>query len=199
VNASALLRHAWMDLLSAAGFFLVFLFREHFEPPTLSALLLWPVVFEMMLVFALALAAMGTGIRSTPWRNTWFGLIASLYVGLAWLGGRGSELPLLWLAAIWLLGARLYPPAGQRWLSPEHRRWLFNDGLPYTIAVWVLAFFAYLLLIVLVPGDCKPGADGTPICASPAWIFAAVWTPYFIVEALVRASRVAKLTGPNKT
>jgi hypothetical protein len=57
-----LLRHAWMDLLSAAIFLAVFLMRGYFEHETLSALLLWPVLFESMLVFALVLATMGNGI-----------------------------------------------------------------------------------------------------------------------------------------
>ena len=92
------------------------------------------------------------------------------------------------------LGARVRPPAGQSWLGHAHRQWLFGDALPAAAMVWIPAFFAYLLLIALVPGDCRNGTDGVRHCTSPAWIFAAVWTPYFIVEAIVRAMRSGRLT-----
>lgn len=193
LRPSSLLRHAWMDLLSAAGFFGVFLLREHFEPETLSALLLWPVVFEMLLVFALVLAGMGDSIRRPGLRLTWFATVAGLYLLVAALGARAENLPWVWLTAFWLLVARLIPPAGQRWLDPAHRTWLFRDGLPYSIAVWVLAFFAYLIPMSVLPADCTVDAEGVRVCQSPAWLFATVWTAYFVIEALVRAWRITEL------
>jgi hypothetical protein len=36
-------------------------------------------------------------------------------------------------------------------------------------------------------------AAGERVCASPAWTFAVVWVPYFIVEALARAHAIAAL------
>lgn len=199
MNATAVLRHAWMDLLSAAGFFLVWLLRAHFEPETLSALLLWPVVYEMLLVFALALAGMGNSIRRPAPRMAWFGFVAALYLGVAALGAQAGNLPWIWLTALWLLIARLVPPSDQRWFDPAHRNWLFRDGLPYSMAVWVLALFAYLIPMALLPGDCVVQADGERHCTSPAWLFAAVWTTYFVIEALVRAWRVTKLPKRSKT
>jgi hypothetical protein len=191
LNASALLRHAWMDLLSAAGFLAVFVFRERFAPETLSALLLWPVLFESMLVLALGVASMFNGIASTWVRNLSFALIVVAFLGLAWLGGRGSGLPYLGLAALWLLGARLTPPPGLPWFGSEHRHWIFNGGMTSYIVAWVPALFAFLMLTAAIDGDCHVDTAGDRVCKSPAWIFAAVWVPYFIAEALVRAYGIA--------
>jgi hypothetical protein len=151
------------------------------------------VVFELMLVFALGLGAMFNGVARASLRNFAFLLILAAFVGLAWLGGSGSGLPYLWLAALWLLSARLSPPAGLAWFGREHRHWMFNDGMTSYVLVWVPAFFAYLLLMALSDGDCATNAAGERVCKSPAWIFAAVWVPYFIAEALVRAHRIAEL------
>ena len=193
-----LLRHAWMDLLSAAIFLAVFLMRGYFEHETLSALLLWPVLFESMLVFALVLATMGNGITRAPWRNAWFAAVALAFIGLSWLGGQGSGLPWLWLAAIWLLWVRLAPPVGLRWLGPQHRQWLLNDGMPIAIMVWMPAFFAYLILIAMASGDCTLDTAGERHCKTPAWTFAVVWVPYFVIEALVRAGRAVKVVSGHR-
>lgn len=194
MSLAPLLRRAWMDLVSAGAFLAIWILRDRFEPETLATLLLWPVVFELMLVFGLALAGMGDGIRNGPLRGAWFGAVATIYLGLALWGGEAEGLPWLSLAAFWLLIARLAPPAGQRWLGPQHRRWLFKEGLPYSTMVWVLAFFAYLLLLVLIPGDCLVDPGGERHCRSPAWPFALVWTTYFVAEALVRAWRMSSIS-----
>jgi hypothetical protein len=198
MTAATVLRHAWMDLLSATGFLAAFLLRERLEPETQSALLLWPVVFEMMLAFALGLASMGNGIARTALRNLWFALVAASFVALAWLGGSRSGLPLLWLAAVWQLMARAGPPSGMKWLGPEHRRWLFSDGLIGMIGVWLPAFFAYLLLIVSIDGDCQVSTVGERVCKSPAWIFAVVWVPYFVIAAIVRGRSMAALRAERE-
>jgi hypothetical protein len=51
----------------------------------------------------------------------------------------------------------------------------------------------YLALFAVVPVDCTLDAAGERSCTSPAWVFAAVWVPYFVIEALVRAKRYADL------
>ena len=187
MTARTLLRHAWMDLLSAAGFFAVFLLRERFEPETRSALLLWPVLFECLLAISVGVASMVDGIVRSSLRNAGFVLIVAAFLGFAWLGGRVSGLPYLSLAALWLLGARLSPPTGMRWFGSEHRHWIFHDGMTSTIVVWVPAILAFLLLTAGVVGDCRTDAEGYRVCKSPPWIFPVVWVPYFIAEALVRA------------
>lgn len=189
MNAGTVLRHGWMDLTSAAAFLAIWLLRERFEPATLEAWLLWPVVFEMLLVFTLALAGFGAGIARGKWRNAWFLGAAIAYLAVAWLLSRRVEW--IWLAAAWLLIARAWPPSRTHWLDPAHRRWLFSDGLPWSAAVWVCAIVAYLLGLALLPGDCTIEADGERHCTSPAWLFPLVWTSYFVVEALVRARLTA--------
>lgn len=197
MKLSHLLRHAWMDLLSAGGFFAVFLFREHFEHETLMALLLWPVAFEILLAFALTLAMFGNTVRRDLWRNLWFALVLTAYLGLAWLGGASSGLPYLWVAAFWLLAARTRNPAGTTWLSQQHRDWVFSRALPDSAMVLVPAALAYLMLIATVSGDCEVNAAGERVCKTPAWVFAAIWVPYFVIEALVRSHRILKTT-PSK-
>jgi hypothetical protein len=193
MNIASLVRHAWMDLLSAAAFLAVFLFRDRFAPETLSTLLLWPVLFEVLLAFGLVLASMGDAIGRAWARNLWFASIAIAYTGLAALGSARTGAPWLWVAALWLLFARVRPPGGCTWLGPDHRRWLFTDGLRYSSAICCVALLIYLFLIAAVPGDCSVDAGGERSCKSQAWVFIAVWVPYFVVEALVRASRLAAL------
>lgn len=191
MTAATVLRHAGMDLLSAAGFVAALLLRHRLEPDAQSALLLWPVLFECMLAISLGVASMVDGIVRAWLRHAGFVLILLAFLGFAWLGGRASGLPYLSLAALWLLGARLRPPAATRWFGGEHRHWVFNDGMTSTIVVWVPAILAFLLLTAGIQGDCRVDATGTRVCKSPAWIFAAVWIPYFVAEALVRAYSVA--------
>ena len=63
VNPAAVLRLAWMDLLSAAGIVVAWLLRDRLEPETLSSVLLWPVLFEAMLWIALTIAGAGARVR----------------------------------------------------------------------------------------------------------------------------------------
>lgn len=199
MSPNLLLRHAWMDLLSAIGFFAVFLFRDHFERETLMALLLWPVAFEILLAFALTVASGGNRIPRTPWRNLWFASVVTIYLGLAWLGGANSGLPYLWVAALWLIAARTKAPAGMTWLSAQHRDWVFSRALPDSVMVLVPAVLGYLMLIATASGDCEVNAAGENVCKTPAWTFAVVWVPYFAIEALVRAQRIATLPAIDKT
>lgn len=51
----------------------------------------------------------------------------------------------------------------------------------------------YLILLALVPGECVTSPDGERHCKSPAWLFVAIWTCYFLGEAILRARSIAAL------
>ena len=68
IGSIGVLRHGALDLLTAASFLLVWLLREQFSYDTLRGLLLWPVIFECYLAFALFLASWVADVRSTMMR-----------------------------------------------------------------------------------------------------------------------------------
>lgn len=136
MTPNALLRHAWMDLLSAADFLLAWLLSGWLSPDTRMSLLYWPVVFECLLVLALGFATFGDGIRSAVGRNLWFAFVAALYLAIAWALGRRTHFDWLWLSALRLLYARCIPPAGLPWFGTGHRDWLFRSYLAVAAMMW---------------------------------------------------------------
>ncbi len=183
-----LLRNGWMDLLSAAAVPVLWLMRERFDGETTMALLFWPVVFEMFATAALVLASTLNTIALAPVRNACFVLVAAGYLGASWLCGANTNMPQIWIIALWLLLARVMPPAGLRAGSAAHRDWLFT-GAGYSGLMWGAGFVSMILLMLAFGSEPVPDAHGELTSTSPAWIYPLVWTPYFFAEALVRAWR----------
>jgi hypothetical protein len=188
LTAFRLLREGWMDLLSAFAFLVVWLLRDRFEYDTLRALLFWPVVFELYVALALFLAGMLATLRSDALRLVWFTTLGAGCLGAAWLTGEAAGQPQVWTIAAWLLAARLAPPRGLRFGGEAHRAWIW-EGAGYTGLLWGAGFVATMLLMLALPIPLPPGADGVARSSAPAWIFPAVWTPYFLAEAALRAWR----------
>ena len=184
-----LLRNGWMDLLTAAAFPLLWLLRDRFDPATAMGLLFWPVVFEMFAAAALVLAGMFNTIRSGLVRNLCFAAVALGYLGAAWLCGANTGMPQLWTIALWLLLARVTPPAGLRAGSAPHREWVTRLG-GYSALLWGAGFIAMMLLMIVLSHEPVRNAAGELTSTSPAWIFPLVWTPYFLGEAVLRAWRL---------
>ena len=183
-----LLRNGWMDLLSAAAVPAVWLMRARFEHETAMALLFWPVVFEMFAAGALVFAAMFDSIGSKAARTTCFVLVAAGYLGAAWLCGANTGTPGIWTIALWLMLARVMPPAGLRSGSAAHRAWLFK-GASYSALLWGAGFVATMLLMIGFGSEPVRDAQGELTSTSPAWIYPVAWTPYFLAEAVLRAWR----------
>src|SRR5690606_26548378 len=99
-----------------------------FEADTAVALLFWPVVFEMFVTGAILLAGMLGTLRNAALRNAWFLLVALGCLGAAWLCGASAGTPQIWLIALWLLAARLVPPAGLAAGSASHRAWVVQGA-----------------------------------------------------------------------
>jgi hypothetical protein len=177
-----------MDLLSAAAVPVLWLMRDRFEHETTMALLFWPVVFEMFAAAALVFAGMLDTVRMAAVRNACFVLVTAGYLAAAWLCGANTEMPQIWTIALWLLLARVMPPAGLRAGSEAHRAWLFT-GAGYSGLLWGAGFVAMIGLMLLFGSEPVPDANGELTSTSPAWIYPLVWTPYFFAEALVRAWR----------
>lgn len=185
---SRILRTGWMDLVSAIAILVVWLMRERLDYDTLRALLLWPVVLELFLAFALFLAGMLGSIRSAVLRNAWFGFVASAYLLAAWLTGERADMPQVWAIGLWLLVARLTPPSGLRFGSASHRDWLWT-GAGHSGLLWGAGFVATVLLMFAFSSEPVGDAGGELRSTSPACIFPLVWTPYFLAEAVLRAWR----------
>lgn len=183
-----------MDLLSASAFPLLWLMRDRFDGATSMILLFWPVVFEMFATVALVLAGMLGTIRTALLRNAWVVFVALGYLSAAWLCAVNTEMPQVWLTALWLLAARLMPPAGLRAGSTSHRAWLVK-GAGYSGLLWGAGFIATVLLMLIFSSEPVQNAQGELTSASPAWIFPVVWTPYFFAEAVLRAWRQPIQTG----
>jgi hypothetical protein len=177
-----------MDLVSAAAILAVWLMRERLHHDTLRALLLWPVVLELFVAFALVLAGLLGSIRSAVARTAWFGLVACGYLMAAWLAGERAGMPQVWAIAVWLLVARLTPPAGLRIGSARHRDWLWI-GAGHSGLLWGAGFVATVLLMFAFSSPPVADAGGELRSTAPAWIFPLVWTPYFLAEAVLRACR----------
>lgn len=199
IGSIDVLRHGALDLLTAASFLLVWLLREQFSYDTLRGLLLWPVVFECYLAFALFLASWVAGVRSTLMRWTWIAAVLAIYLGGAWLTVATAESPAVWTLAVWLLFARALPPRGMPVGTPLHLRWLQRMA-GFTGLLWGAAFIAFVLLMLVFPGAQTLDADGTLRSTPPAWIFPLVWTPYFVAEAVLRARLVleAQAVAPKR-
>ncbi len=183
-----LLRNGWMDLLSAGAIPVLWSLRERFDGETTMALLFWPVVFEMFVAAALVFAGMFNSVGSSAVRNSSFALIAAGYLGAAWLCGANTEMPQIWTIAMWLLLARVMPPAGLRAGSAAHRSWLFT-GAGYSGLLWGAGFVLMILLMLVFGSEAVPDAQGELTSTSPAWIYPLVWTPYFVAEAVLRTFR----------
>jgi len=138
---------------------------------------------------AIFLAGMLGTIRSAPIRNTWFALVAMGYLGAAWLCGANSGMPQIWTIALWLLAARLMPPAGLAAGSPSHRECV-TKGAGYSGLLWGAGFIATILLMLGFSEEPVRNAQGELTSTSPAWIFPVVWAPYFFAEAVLRAWRL---------
>lgn len=188
MTLARLIRNGWMDLLSAAAFPVLWLMRDRFDGATTMSLLFWPVVFEMFAAAAILLAGMLGTIRSPPIRNAWFVMVALGYLGAAWLCGANTEMPQIWTIALWLLVARLMPPAGLAAGSPAHREWV-TKGAGFSGLMWGAGFVATILLMLGFSDEPVRNAQGELTSTSPAWIFPVVWAPYFLAEAVVRAWR----------
>lgn len=183
---SRILRSGWMDLVSALAILVVWLIRERLDYDTLRALLLWPVVLELLVAFALFLAGMLGSIRSAVLRNSWFGFVVCAYLLAAWLAGERAGMPQVWLIGLWLLVARLTPPAGLRFGSASHRDWLWT-GAGHSGLLWGAGFVATVLLMFAFSSAPVADVGGELRSTAPAWIFPLVWTPYFLAEAVLRA------------
>lgn len=188
MTLSRLVRNGWMDLLSASAFPLLWLMRDRFDAVTSMSLLFWPVVFEMFATVALVLAGMLGTIRSAPIRNGWFVFVALGFLGAAWLCGANAGTPHIWTIALWLLVAKLMPPAGLRAGSTPHREWVIK-GAGYSGLLWGAGFVATILLMLGFSSEAVRNAQGELVSTSPAWIYPIVWTPYFFAEAVLRAWR----------
>lgn len=190
------LRHGWMDLVSAAALLLVWLLRERLDYDTLRTLLLWPVLLELFGAFALFLAGMLGTIRSAVMRNAWFAFVACAYLMAAWLAGENAGMPQVWMIGLWLLVARLTPPTGLRFGSATHREWVWK-GAGYSGLLWGAGFVATVLLMFAFSNPGAVDAGGDMRSTSPAWIFPLVWTPYFVAEAVLRAWRKPEPATPQ--
>lgn len=188
-DAGSVLRHGALDLLTAAAFLLVWLLRERFEYDTLRSLLLWPVVFECYLAFALYVASRIAAVRSSLLRGLWIAGVLSIYLGGAWLTLAIAGMPTAWALALWLLISRAWPPPGLSLASPAHLAWLERLA-GFSALLWGGGFVAFVLLMLVFPGVQTQDPDGTLRSTPPAWIFPLVWTPYFIGEAILRARLV---------
>lgn len=177
-----------MDLVSAAAILIVWLIRERLDYDTLRALLLWPVVLELLVAFALVLAGMLGSIRSAVLRTAWFGLVACAYLMAGWLAGERAGMPQVWAIALWMLVARVTPPAELRFGCAAHRDWLWT-GAGLSGLLWGAGFVATALLMFAFSSPPVGDAGGELSSTSPAWIFPLVWTPYFLAEAVLRAWR----------
>lgn len=187
----ATLRHAALDLLSAASFLGIWLLRERFEYDTLRTLLFWPVVFEAALAATLFFVGLAAGFGSTFARAAWLAAFTLAYLAGCWLMGARSEMPQAWLVALWLWIARVVPPRGAGFATREHCTWL-HEGAGYSGMLWGGGFVLTVLLMLVVPAPEVVGADGVAVSQTPAWIFPLVWTPYFVAEGLVRAWRTLR-------
>lgn len=194
VNALGILRHGWMDLLTACAFPVVWLLREHIDYDTLRSFLFWPVVFELFVAFGLFLAGFLDSLRSTLLRNLWFAAVGAGLMFGAWLTGEAGGMPHAWTIAAWLLLARVWPPAGMRVGSAQHRQWVWK-GAGYSGLLWGAGFLATVLLMLVASGPAVADASGELRSTSPAWIFPVVWTPYFLAEAVLRAWRQSTLAA----
>ena len=188
MTLARLLRNGWMDLLSAAAFPVLWLMRDRFDAGTAMSLLFWPVVFEMFATVALVIAGMFGTIQAAAIRNVLFVLVALGYIGAAWLCGANTGMPHIWTIALWLLIAKLMPPAGLAAGSPSHREWV-TKGAGYSGLSWGAGFIATMLLMVGFSEAPVRNAQGELTSTSPSWIFPVVWAPYFFAEALLRAWR----------
>jgi hypothetical protein len=175
-----------MDLVSAAAFLLIWLLRDRFEYDTLRAWLLWPIVFELYAAVALLLAGMLGSVQSAIARNIWFALVGSGYFFAAWLSAAIAGMPQAWIIALWLLVARLAPPAGLRFGARQHRDWV-HKGAGLSGLLWGAGFVLTVLLMLAFSDEAVLDASGELRSTSPAWIFPLVWAPYFVAEALLRA------------
>jgi hypothetical protein len=183
-----LLRNGWMDLLSASAYPALWVMRDRFEPATAMKLVFWPIVFELFVTLAIVLAGMLGTIRAAPLRNAWFLGVAAGCLGAAWLCGANAGMPRIWTLALWLLLARVMPPAGLRAGSQAHRDWLFT-GAGYSGLLWGAGFVASMGLMLAFSSEPVVNAQGESTSIAPAWIYPVVWTPYFLAEAVLRAWR----------
>jgi hypothetical protein len=188
MRLSTVLRNGWMDLLSAAAFPLVWLMRDRFDYDTLRALLFWPVVFEMFVAVALFVAGMLDSIRWQGVRIAALALVAAATLFAAWLCGESAGMPQVWTIALWLMVARVAPPAGLRLGTRAHRDWVWK-GAGMSGMLWGAGFVATMLLMLAFSSEPTIDANGERHSVSAAWIFPLVWTPYFFAEALLRAWR----------
>lgn len=190
------LRTAWMDLLSACAFLVIWIWRDRFEYDTLRALLLWPVVFEMFVALSLFLAGMLSTIRIATVRYLALLSVTTVYLVASWLMGESAGMPQVVLIAAWLLVARVLPPAGLRFGTLAHQQWVIL-GAGYSALLWGAGFVLTVLCMLVISEPSAPGANGELRSTSPAWIFPLVWTPYFIAEAVLRAWRTPNVAAPR--
>jgi hypothetical protein len=183
------LRHGAADLMTASAFLLAWLLRDHFEYDTLRSLLLWPVIFECYLAFALFLMSWIASVRSAAVRWLWILSVLTIYLAGAWLTVAIDGMPAAWAMAFWLLLSRAWPPTIMRVGSAAHLLWLQRTA-GYAALLWGAGFVLMLLLMLALPGVSSQEADGTLCSTLPAWIFPLVWVPYFIAEAWVRSRQV---------
>jgi len=192
MSIAGVLRHGWMDLLTACAFPALWLLRDHIDYDTLRNFLFWPVVFELFVAFALFLAGFLDSLRSTLLRSTWFAAVGAGLMFGAWLTGEAAGMPHAWTIAAWLLLARVWPPARMRLGSAVHRQWIWK-GAGYSCLLWGAGFVATVLLMLVASGPAVADASGELSTTSPAWILPVVWTPYFLAEAVLRAWRQAAI------
>lgn len=183
-----LLRTSWMDFISAAAFLAVWLLRDRFEFDTVRAWLFWPVVFQLYSALALGVAGMLDSIRSDAVRNLSFALVAAAYVFSAWLTGAIAGMPHVWISAVWLLIARLMPPAGLCFGEPRHRHWV-RLSAGFSGLLWGAGFVLTMVLAMIFSSESVPDANGELRSVAADWIFPVVWTGYFLAEGLLRGLR----------
>ena len=183
-----ILRNAWMDLASAIAFLGIWLCRELLDYDTLRGWLLWPVVFELAVSFALVFAGILASTRIASIRYLALVLVALGYLASAWLVGERADMPQVILIAAWLLVARLLPPAGLRFGTTAHRHWILV-GAGLSFLVWGAGFVLMMVLMMVFSEPAVRDANGELHSTSAAWIFPLVWTPYFIAEAILRGWR----------
>lgn len=139
--------------------------------------LLTQLVFEMPMALLAVVAGYAEARRSRFWRGflLFFGAFGVMLAGLVKL--LELDAPGGLIAGLWLIYARLAPPAGVAWFSALHCKCVhYTAG-----AAWALLIVALLVMMVLL--SLAPSGDRTG--AVSVAIYALCWAFYYTSLAFV--------------
>ena len=183
-----LLRLAWPDFVTAAAFVFVGVALRQGMADGGVRWLIVPVVLELFVAFALAMATPFTRVRDLRALYAILAVMFALYAaGAGWFAQQSDAFVNAQYAAAWLMVARFLGPDA----PPLSRRHIEDvvETARYSLFWWVVAFIAYTMLGLLFAVD-EGVVDGVRTATIPLWVWLTVWPAYFLVDGLMRADLV---------